>query len=444
MSTIKLNEEQTNALSKLNDFLNCDKQQMFLLEGAAGSGKTTTISQFISKVIGDGKISEICMCSPTHKALKVMAEMCDPDIKQEINFSTLHSALGLKHEITYDGTEVFVRDKKIVTKFPFYELVIIDESSMLADQLFHEIIEQNYRKIKVLFIGDSNQINPINHAMSIPMTPEKRMEFNIGHIRLEKIVRQAEDNPIIALSQQIVKGTFVFESGQKRMKDECGVVMISPSQKSVVQQLVQYYFLSPSFDNDANFCKIIAWRNVTVNFYNKMVRNCKYGPAVPKIVLGEKLLVDKPIKNNAGHVMFNTNDEIVVTNIELKEKKMYDTTWKYYDCSVKGDIMIEQIHILHESEELKYSNHMKDIAKAAKAEIESNKRLKKWKEYFSFAENFAQIKYNYAITVHNSQGSTYDNCLVINSDIEYNQRQDEKKRIQYTAVTRPRKMLYIL
>jgi intein/homing endonuclease len=46
--------------------------------------------------------------------------------------------------------------------------------------------------------------------------------------------------------------------------------------------------------------------------------------------------------------------------------------------------------------------------------------------------------------VHNSQGSTYENCFVMSTDISYNKRKDEKDRILYTAMTRPKKMLYIL
>lgn len=446
MSDIVLNDDQKIAFDKLKDFIQGDSNHMVLLEGAAGTGKTTTVTSFIQWVVENNICHNICMSSPTHKALKVMMEMCPSSLKNSITFSTLHSMLGLKHQITKDGKEIFVRDKNVMTKFPFFDFVIVDESSMIDDQLFEEMESQNYRNIKVLFVGDSNQINPINHTKSIPMREDKRAEYKIGHLKLNKIVRQAESNPIIKYSQKIINDEFQFNPGEKEMVDESGVVMISETQTKILHQLINYYFGSSLFDEDANYCKIIAWRNKTVDFYNKYVRSFKYGPNANKIVMDEKLIVDKPILDNESRLLFNTNEDLVVKYIEIKEKKLFDdTVWKYYNCSVAGfDNKIETIHVLHESEEKKYDSVLRKMAKNAADETDISKRMKKWREYFSFMENFAQVKYNYSITAHNSQGSTYDNCFVMRGDIMLNNKQEERKRILYTAFTRPRKMLYVV
>ena len=447
MSKIILNEGQADALLKMQNFIKGDSedQHMFLFSGSAGCGKTTTISHLV-KWVHDNHITEkICMACPTHKALRVMKEMCPASCRSNITFSTLHSTLGLKHQVTKDGEEIFVRDEKTMTKFPFYDLVFIDESSMIPDQLFEEMIDQNYRKMKVIMIGDPNQINPVNHKMAIPMLEEKREEFNIGHVHLSKVVRQAEGNPIIKFSQKIINDTFIFDNGYKEVADESGVVMISTSQTKVLHQLINYYFNNPEFDKDANFCKVLAWRNVTVDHYNKLIRSIKYGNSVGKLVVGEKLIVKKPITKDANTTLFNTNDDLEVLAYEIKEKTLFDkTVWKYYDCKVQGTDLTENIHILHESEDAKYQKYVKASSKAASSEQDSSKRLKKWREHYSFMDNFSQVGYNYSITSHSAQGSTYENCFVLNSDICLNNNQDERKRIQYTAFTRPRKMLYIM
>lgn len=445
MSNIILNDGQQKAFETLKDFSESSFQHMFLLEGAAGVGKTTTLSRFVEWAVQAGKFSNICMASPTHKALKVMREMCPPSIASAVTFSTIHSMLGLRHEITKDGKEIFVRDKNVMTKFPFYDLIIVDESSMIADQLFYEMEEQNYNQKKILFVGDSNQINPVNHSIAVPMDSKKRKELNIGHFLLDKIVRQAEGNPIIKYSQKVIKKEFVFEPGTKEMENEAGVVMISISQQGVLMQLLEYYFKSEKFDKDANYCKVLAWRNATVDSYNKIIRKLKYGNNCSKIVLDEKLIVDRPIKSADGTTgLFNTNDDLVVKTAFIQEKRIGDKLWKCYTCDVVGDSSSEVIHILHETEELAYKKKLDELAKSAKEEVDNGKRLKKWKEFFAFQENFAQVKYNYAITSHNSQGSTYENCFVLSTDIEYNRKTEEKNRILYTALTRPKKMLYIL
>lgn len=445
MSKIILNEGQSKAFESLKEFVDSSFQHMFLLEGNAGTGKTTTLSKFVEWAVQSGKFSNICMASPTHKALRVMKEMCPPSVSSAVTFSTIHSMLGLRHEITKDGKEIFVRDKNVMTKFPFYDFVIVDESSMIADQLFYEMEEQNYNGKKILFVGDSNQINPVNNSIAVPMNPQKRKELNIGHFLLDKIVRQAEGNPIIKYSQMVIKKTFSFQPGIKEMENEAGVVMISNSQQGVLMQLLEYYFKSEKFDKDANYCKLLAWRNATVDSYNKIIRKIKYGANCSKIVLDEKLLVDRPIKSADGTTtLFNTNDDLVVKTVNIQEKRIGDKLWKCYTCDVVGDSSSEVVSILHETEELSYKKKLDELAKSAKEEVENPKRLKKWKEYFAFQENFAQIKYNYAITAHNSQGSTYENCFVLATDIDYNRKTEERNRILYTALTRPKKMLYIL
>jgi hypothetical protein len=446
MKDIELNEDQQEAFRQLKEFINGDKNHMCLLSGFAGVGKTFMVSYFVDWVLNNSMFHNICMSSTTNKAVKVSMEMCPPDLKSQLTFCTLHSLLGLKHEITKDGTEVFVRDKKIMTKFPFFDLVIIDESSMIADQLFAEMEEQNYRNVKVLFVGDPHQINPVNHTMAIPMLEEKRKEYNIGHIKLDKIVRQAEGNPIIKFSQKIIKDEYEHTPGFKDMAGDSGIVMISDTQIKVLSDLIRYYFGSKNFDDDANYCKIIAWRNVTVDYYNKFVRAFKYGAKANKIVENEKLIVGKPIRTEDGSgVIFTTNEDLVVRQIEIKEKTITGgNSWKYYDCLVQGFENTDNIHILHESEEGKYNKYLKVLSTDAASEKDVSRRIKKWKDFFSFKDNFADVNYAYCITAHNSQGSTYENAFVMYSDILLNRREDERKRIMYTAMTRPRKMLYII
>ena len=99
---------------------NTSNDSIFVLKGYAGTGKTTTLGKFLEWLYSDGGFNNVAMSSPTHKALKVMMEMCPSENKSKVCFTTLHSLLGLKHQITKDGKEVFVKDKKIMSKFPFF------------------------------------------------------------------------------------------------------------------------------------------------------------------------------------------------------------------------------------------------------------------------------------------------------------------------------------
>jgi ATP-dependent exoDNAse (exonuclease V) alpha subunit len=435
--------DQQTAYDGIIKFIETGKNHMALLEGCAGSGKSTLCSSIVDYVLQNALFGKIAMVAPTWKAVKVMKNLAKEESKKQIDFSSLHSLLGLKHSITIDGKEVFKRDMKSPCKLAFYDLVIVDEASMVADELFHELENQNYRGTKILFVGDSNQINPVNHMHAIPMLDDQRLIFNISHFKLTQIVRQAESNPIIRYSQKILKDEFVFERGLKDMIDKTGVVMLN-GDNTVLRNLLQYYFCSEEFDKNSDYCKLTAWTNKTVDMFNAIIRNMKYGKA-PKIVLNEKLIADKPIRDMDDEIIFTTNEDLIVLNVEVKNRLINEIDFHYYECLVRGDEDQEHIiHILHEKSEKIYNITVKNLSQLAIKETDPKKRVLKWKNYYAFMENFASVNYNYAITTHCSQGSTYDNCFVVYSDIAKNFRTDEMKRILYTAVTRPKNLLYIL
>jgi ATP-dependent exoDNAse (exonuclease V) alpha subunit len=66
-----------------------------------------------------------------------------------------------------------------------------------------------------------------------------------------------------------------------------------------------------------------------------------------------------------------------------------------------------------------------------------------WENYYNFLNNFAIVKNAYAISAHKSQGSSYNDSLVILNDIVKNRDIIEKNRILYTAITRPKNKLYL-
>ena len=69
---------------------------------------------------------------------------------------------------------------------------------------------------------------------------------------------------------------------------------------------------------------------------------------------------------------------------------------------------------------------------------------KAWVKYYEFMRQFADVGYNYAITCHKAQGSTYKNVFIIEDDIDTNQNIFERNRIKYTAYTRPTDKLFVI
>jgi exodeoxyribonuclease-5 len=72
-----------------------------------------------------------------------------------------------------------------------YGILIVDEASMVSDEIL-ETMKRHH--IPILAVGDHGQLQPVRGTGSLMLNP---------HVKLEKIHRQAEGNPIIMLSKRI-------------------------------------------------------------------------------------------------------------------------------------------------------------------------------------------------------------------------------------------------
>lgn len=495
-----LNEGQKKAHMEIVPFLagNDKEHFMWVLKGYAGTGKTFTLSSIVDNLMrlsdaGTG-VFRIAMSAPTHKAVRVMKKFSTFK-PGTVHYATVHSLLGLKAEINErTGKEEFKESKDPTeVRVEQFNVLFLDETSQLADEIFMLLLKHVRKGLKILFIGDPVQIPPVNHLQAIPFKPESVEKYKMGVSELTKIERQAGENPILRLATAVRMGyktvphfqieTDLYAPGPDSEFNEysssvdphpipsLGVERINLNDDEHVDAIIMNYFVSEGFKEDPDYMKIIAWQNKTVNLFNVKVRNRIYAQAMIDkelryIMPGEKLIVDKPvILPDTNKVLLGTNEEIEVTeyeirstnltyntgekvngNFELVEKTLpvqyYMTRVSYFDVFNKK--VSTQVRILHEQNHKEFDDVLKAIAEAAHAITYGNPMKKHlWRSFFDLKKMFAQVKYNYAITAHKSQGSTYDNTLVLDWDISENKKIEERNRIRYVSFTRARNLLLI-
>lgn len=449
-----LTEDQQSIFDSMVKFTNQYQKNMILVQGFAGTGKSYLVNKFIEwfTLESDTLFQNVAVTAPTHKAVKVLKKMSlDNNLPTEkVDYSTLHSILGLRPQINDQGEQIFVKDPMLKSKFALYDLIIVDEASMIDDKLFHEMMIQNVRNSKIIFVGDSEQIPPVNEELAIPFDPEKQKEFGIEVFSLVNIIRQAEGNPIIQVSKSIREGSFErLAEGEMLAEDKegHGVVFVRKDRNNIenVRSLLKKYFTSQEFSENPDHVKVIAWRNKIVDQFNTTIRKFIYGDNPSKIEIGEKLIADKPIIDSMGEIIANTNEDLVVQEFFVDTKMIYNIPFKYYKTRTVGDEGItKDIDILHESVEPVFNRLLVQLADKAKNLPKGAKRTNAWKNFYETKEMFAEVKYNYAITAHKCQGSTYNIAIVLNSDFNNNQKEDERRKILYTACTRPKEKLYII
>ena len=456
-----LNDDQREAFDRLKDFIyDKNDDNIYVLKGWAGTGKTYCVSilvRFVLDVIyPDKNWYKIAVTGPTNKSVRVIKKTTGIR-NPRVVFQTIHKMLGLTERITQDGEQEFVNQGDFVPQIEKTKLLIIDEVSMLNDDLFHEILRYRDR-VKIICMGDPAQIPPVGKPDCIPFRDEFSEMYGIKTIDLKTIMRQKGDNPIISTSVTIrndLENPYIDTGNDSRLNDRgegIEIINLNSSDKRVTfSDILSSYFKTEEFKEDSEYSKIIAWRNKTVETMNNLVRKVIYGEENigSKILIGEKLIANNPIMD-MNQILFNTNDEFSVENFEIKKEKVRvqdeDGTLKYYEARVSYLNDDEKkvhyyIDILHEDSE-SYFNVL--AGKLKKIAIEKRGKEKSWIKYYDFIRRFADVSYAYAITAHKSQGSTYNTAFVLEDDIDVNTNIVERNRIKYTAYTRSSKKLYVL
>lgn len=425
--------------------------------GFAGTGKSYLVKKLINYIHTKYPGYKIAVTAPTNKAVRVLSKASTSITDLRVTYQTIHKLLGLKEVIHTDGKITFESEFNIKNEINNFKVLIVDEVSMLDDSLF-TMLQPYVNKVKIIYMGDPAQIPPVNKPDCIPFNEEKKIFFDFKEYKLTEIMRQSVDNPIIETSFQIrnnLTKRYPIEDVQTKLTDKNhGIVRIDPNkqtERDLAMDLFRQYFKCAEFEKDADYAKVIAWRNKTVDKTNNIIRNIIYGEgAKQKIVIGEKLVVRKPIVEGLNVILFTTSEELTVDEFDVATD-LYKTSTgtvrlKYYDTivnaiDIEGKEYQRTIKILHED-----SKHDFDTtAEALKANAVKTKGAQRaWPVYYEFLRMFADVGYNYCSTIHKAQGSTYKNVFIIEDDIDMNPDIYERNRIKYTAYSRASDRLFIL
>ena len=169
-----------------------------VIAGYAGSGKSTLVKFIISALnIPEEKIAYVAY---TGKAANVLKNKGCP------NATTAHKLLYYARQ-TKSGSYVFTPKKTLDED---YELIVVDEVSMLPQELWYQLLSHG---VYVLAMGDPGQLSPPKD--------ETNPVLDNPHIFLDEIMRQAQDSAIIRLSMDIREGkdfrNFPTVSGEVRI-----------------------------------------------------------------------------------------------------------------------------------------------------------------------------------------------------------------------------------
>lgn len=399
-----------------------DGHKRVVLKGSAGVGKTFLVQELITAIRRDYKRSGMFyITAPTNKALAVIKGKVQQTMYTE--FKTIHSALCLvRHVDNITGEKSYVPSKYAgMSPFSSASLCIMDEASMLSNEMLTHL--KNFPGMLTIFVGDEKQLPPVKEAVS-PI-------FSQGYpeVELTEIIRQGAGNPIIDLSRNLSE---IRNRNEKVIQTESSDFIgytFTINKDKVINALAEV--------NGSDDIKYLAWTNANVDSINRQVRNKIYGNP-GKVELGETLIFNKP------HLDYYTNEEIKVgslvvilgdfpyptTGSKFSKGKLVVNDGQYDKEELSYYYINNSIKVLHEKSADTYRKLCADL----KADCKKGK--KPWVSYYWFTEQFADITYGHAITIHKSQGSTFKKAILNMQDINHNSNKSEKEKLLYTAITR--------
>lgn len=422
----QLNSEQQLAIDKIIE----GNFTYFGLQGKGGTGKTFLLN-FLPYHW------KIAYTAPTHKAVSVFILNGLP----EDDCYTIYALMGLQ---VNEANGNVTLDKNNKSKAHKYDLVVIDEASMISTRLIvfiKEMVAEN-PYIKVIFMGDSHQLPPVGEQLS----PAFKMVDD--SVTLVKQMRQsATDHPLTNLLDDlrnaIDNNTRIInfgaynaqvvdtESGRK-----VGIVVTNKKDR------FENWIVKSCLD-DRNFNNIVtAYTNEKVDQYNKLIHDVKYNKD-EYFSIGETVIVQNPIKRSAmlktnkGHkaIIYTIGKEIKVAKISYhtKEFKVGDEL-ELFNYAIITDAETDNIIrcLLDNSSFNKWWDVKAKAIKKPGFDFSYN-----WQKLYEIRDYFAQVKLSYAVTAHKSQGSTYDNVFI---DVPNIQSMRELQKIinncLYVAISR--------
>ena len=394
---MELNDKQKQGLDIAVDRYK-RKERYTVISGYAGTGKSTLVKFIVAALPNTNPDEDVIYTSFTGKATQVLQK------KGNKNVSTLHKLL---FESIPKPNGTFFR--KPVEFIP-YKIVIVDECSMVPKELLQRLIKYN---VHIICLGDPGQLPPINKN-------EDNHLLDHPHIFLDEIMRQEAESEIINLTMDIRAGKPLARYQGKEVqvlnKDELTTGMLLWADQ------------------------IICAKNETRIALNNQMRNLLGRSGSPQD--GDKVIC---LKNNWDIYSVNDNPLVNGTIGYLKDSF---STYINLPRQITSDGQPKKLDILT-------ANFISDtkedygILNMDKQLITTGVPGLDWKTSYKMGRNWRfqdkipdQFTYGYAITCHKSQGSEWDNVLVIEEGFPF--EKEEHKQWLYTAATRAAKKLVII
>lgn len=308
-----------------------------------------------------------------------------------------------------------------------YSLIIVDEASMVDDMMLRDL--KSYG-VPILAVGDHGQLPPVGGAGSLMKNPM---------LRLEKIHRQAEGNPIIALSKMI-RETGRLPEDWRSLEDADGSEAVTFGKLRTIDSFLEerYANASPERLLAMGLACYTNRRRMGLNVSaRRALGTARVGRELPRS--GEHVVCLRNMKTrNGGAPIFNGMRGVLTTDANFKqhkngEGKVISTS----ETHLVGSVAFPDDDIEAREYEMLAGQFNREKTFAQPEELARETGI------HTFAMAGALFDFGFAMTVHKMQGSQFED-LVVCVERPGPVGEEDWRRWLYTAVTRASVRLTVL
>ncbi|MEP6595352.1 MAG: exodeoxyribonuclease V subunit alpha [Ginsengibacter sp.] len=408
-----------------------------IITGPPGTGKTTTVAKILAILYNINPALKVALAAPTGKAAARMAESlknATPDATDMVKSKfislepyTIHRLLG-----TIKNSHYFKHDSENTLN---YDVVIADESSMIDVALFAKLLDAIATKTKVILLGDKDQLASVEAGSlfgDLCLAQKKLNSFS--KVRAQLI------NGFITDSSQQINSDHIDNSSahplfehvielkrSHRFSDVAGIGKFSKAIIESNEPAIKDFFLN----RDEQVTIDTTWNGELfeefISGYEEFITENDIATALQKL---NKLRVLCVVREG-GHGLYAINKKI---EKYLQKNKLIRLTGEFYEHrpvmltnnNYELQLFNGDIGIIRPDEK----GDLKAWFESAKGELKSIST-----GYISNAETV------YAMTIHKSQGSEFDEVLV--SLPESENIAILTRELLYTAVTRAKRKVIV-
>ncbi|MFI3286526.1 MAG: AAA family ATPase [Rikenellaceae bacterium] len=443
--------DQKKIIEMLSNYI-CDDNfsSIFILNGYAGTGKTTVIAAVVA-TLNELNIKTILL-APTGRAANVLGRVAKKEahtIHKKIYREKSRTDYDSKFSLNYnrESDVIFLVDEASMLSESNGQEAIFGSGSLLDDLVSYV---RSGKRCKLILVGDNAQLPPVGQEFSPALDPNTMSHFGeVIYGTMDEVVRQGSQSGILFNATMV---RCMIEN------DICEIPLFEMNYPDVealeggefTEKLQECY---DKFGRDETI--VITRSNKRANRYNEGIRRFSLG-AEEEIESGDMLMI---VRNNyyfsereeSAPMSFIANGDIA----ELRRLRRFEEFYGFrfaeatlsfgdydgYDITCK--VLLDTLS--SDSPALSYEDNKRLFYEVEKDYAEIKNKANRYKEIRENPHfNALQVKFAYAVTCHKAQGGQWRSVFIDRCLFGDEQMSRDMLRWLYTAITRATERLYFV